>query len=82
MHCLTWCPFGAGFNRSLQSVCARWLRGLSDYGRCAFGSDVAMNGPTLLPPCVYPSDYTGRPGGGQRAAGPLAALATGADGAG
>ena len=32
------CPFGGGFNRSLQSVHAWWYGGLSDYGRCVFGS--------------------------------------------
>jgi len=37
------CPFGAGAcpsraGRSLQSFCARWYGGLSDYGRCVFGS--------------------------------------------
>lgn len=32
------CPFGAGLNRSLQSLCTRWYGSLSDYGRCVFGS--------------------------------------------
>src|SRR5699024_8198221 len=32
------CTFGAGFDRSLQSCPRRRYVGLSDYGRCAFGS--------------------------------------------
>ena len=32
------CPFGAGLNRTLQSVRTWWYGSLSDYGRCVFGS--------------------------------------------
>lgn len=36
--------------RSLQSLSTRKYGGLSDYGRCAFGSDAFRTEPPLLPP--------------------------------
>src|SRR5690606_6521632 len=53
------CPFGAGVNRSLQSVHTRRFGGLSDYGRCAFGSGPGPASPTggLQPPDYRPSGH-------------------------